>query len=173
MNKNIILFTNILIILFLIVFLFTCNDSSDNDDDNNNDVGNGLCGEYYNQSDFGTYRFSQVDTNIDFNWSTDSPHETIKPDTFTIRWVGQIKPLYSETYTFYAYDYLQLYQAIIKSLSKAIAISDPNGQIIYSNPAHEKLFNRTLNETRKLNYCNSYPKVSIKIPDVVVSTTQA
>ena len=40
---------------------------------------------------------------IDFNWGTGSPATgAIAVDTFSIRWTGQVQPLYSETYTFYS-----------------------------------------------------------------------
>src|SRR5205807_7682036 len=42
------------------------------------------------------------DSTIDFDWGDGSPDPAIGPDTFSVRWVGKIEPLYSETYTFYA-----------------------------------------------------------------------
>jgi PAS domain-containing protein len=47
---------------------------------------------------------------------------------------------------------LILFKAIVESSSEAITISDPSGQLIYINPAHEKLFGRSPEEARRINY---------------------
>ncbi len=47
---------------------------------------------------------------------------------------------------------LQLFKTIIEASREAIAVSNPEGQLFYVNPAHEQLFNRSLSEARKLNY---------------------
>jgi PAS domain S-box-containing protein len=58
---------------------------------------------------------------------------------------------------------LFLFKAIVESSNEAIAISDPEGQLLYINPAHEKLFGRSLEEARKLNYRHYYPPESLEI----------
>jgi len=63
--------------------------------------GNGLMGEYYDNIDFTNLKTVRVDENINFNWGKETPVSTIGADDFSIRWTGQIQPLYSETYTFY------------------------------------------------------------------------
>ncbi len=63
--------------------------------------GNGLKGEYYDNVDFTNLKRERTDENIDFNWGTKAPISTMGEDEFSIRWTGQIQPLYSETYTFY------------------------------------------------------------------------
>ncbi|HUW83251.1 MAG TPA: Calx-beta domain-containing protein, partial [Phycisphaerae bacterium] len=63
--------------------------------------GTGLTGEYYDNIDFTAFVLSRVDATVNFNWGTDSPDPSMGVDTFSIQWVGQVKPLYSETYTFY------------------------------------------------------------------------
>jgi hypothetical protein len=45
---------------------------------------------------------TRVDPAIDFNWATGSPDPLVGPETFSVRWIGKVQPLYSETYTFYA-----------------------------------------------------------------------
>jgi hypothetical protein len=37
---------------------------------------------------------------VDFNWGTGSPVSGIDPDTFSVRWSGQVQPQFTETYTF-------------------------------------------------------------------------
>ncbi|MDY6950756.1 MAG: PAS domain S-box protein [Thermodesulfobacteriota bacterium] len=58
---------------------------------------------------------------------------------------------------------LQLFKAIVEASSEAIAISDPEGRLIYVNPAHERLFDRSLEEAQELNYRDYYPPESVDI----------
>ncbi|HUW81944.1 MAG TPA: Calx-beta domain-containing protein, partial [Phycisphaerae bacterium] len=69
--------------------------------DNDVGTGTGLTGAYYDNIDFTAFALSRVDATVNFNWGTGSPDPSIGVDTFSIRWVGQVQPLYSETYTFY------------------------------------------------------------------------
>jgi len=65
-------------------------------------IGNGLKGYYYSGSDFDTLKYSQTDRTIDFDWEADSPDQSVlQTDSFSVRWSGQIQPVYSEEYTFY------------------------------------------------------------------------
>ncbi|MHB8062631.1 MAG: PA14 domain-containing protein [Ruminiclostridium sp.] len=43
-----------------------------------------------------------MDDTINDYWYNNSPDSRIDKETFSIRWRGQIQPLYSEAYTFYA-----------------------------------------------------------------------
>jgi hypothetical protein len=61
----------------------------------------GLKGDYYNNIDFTAFVLSRVDPGVNFDWGNGSPDPSIGADTFSIRWTGQVQPLYSETYTFY------------------------------------------------------------------------
>ena len=56
---------------------------------------------------------------------------------------------------------LRLFKSIFESSSEAIAVSDLQGRLVYINPAHEKLFGRSLQETRQLNCREYYPPESI------------
>ena len=58
---------------------------------------------------------------------------------------------------------LCLFKTIVETSSEAIGISSPNGIFRYINPAHEKLFGRTLKETQRLNLRDYYPPESIEI----------
>nr|WP_245864732.1 PA14 domain-containing protein [Paenibacillus donghaensis] len=62
----------------------------------------GLTGEYFRNMQFsGTPVLVRNDKNIDFNWRQGAPDSSLGVDYFSIRWSGQIKPLYSETYQIY------------------------------------------------------------------------
>ncbi len=61
----------------------------------------GLTGEYYDTESFSTLKFTRVDPRIDFDFDNGSPTNAIAPDTFSIRWSGQLEPAFTETYTFY------------------------------------------------------------------------
>ncbi|HUU28812.1 MAG TPA: PAS domain S-box protein [archaeon] len=58
---------------------------------------------------------------------------------------------------------LLLMKRIFESSHEAIAISDPYGRLIYINPAHEKLFGRSLEQAQSIKYTDYYPKESIEI----------
>jgi PAS domain S-box-containing protein len=57
---------------------------------------------------------------------------------------------------------LSLFKSIIELSSEAIAISDGHGKLIYINPAHEKLFGRSIDEARLLTYRNYYTSASLQ-----------
>jgi len=63
--------------------------------------GIGLSVEIYDNSDLTDLKVIGTDPYIDFNWWTGSPHPAIGPDTFSIRWTGQVRARYSEIYTFH------------------------------------------------------------------------
>ncbi len=65
-----------------------------------NGYGNGLKGEYFDNLNFTNLVKVRTDENINFNWGTNAPVTTMGSDEFSVRWTGQIQPLYSETYTF-------------------------------------------------------------------------
>jgi len=64
-------------------------------------AGTGLKAEYYDNSDLTNLAAVRTDPVVDFNWGPYWPHPSVDTDTFSIRWTGQVEPLYSETYTFY------------------------------------------------------------------------
>ncbi|MHC4739603.1 MAG: PA14 domain-containing protein, partial [Planctomycetota bacterium] len=64
-------------------------------------AGTGLTGDYYDNMDFTSFVLTRVDATVNFNWGSGSPDPSIGADTFSVRWTGQVEPLYSETYTFY------------------------------------------------------------------------
>jgi len=68
--------------------------------------GIGLTGTYYSNH-FSTNAFTgasslvRTDAVVNFDWGTGSPSPRISADHFTVRWTGDVQPLFSETYTFY------------------------------------------------------------------------
>ena len=65
------------------------------------DSCNGLNAEYYDNIDLSALNLTRVDSTVNFDWGTGSPDPGIGADTFSVRWTGQVVPLYSQTYTFY------------------------------------------------------------------------
>lgn len=63
--------------------------------------GNGLLGVYFDDATLNTSVFERTDATINFDWGNGSPDARIAPDTFSVRWEGQIEPLFSENYSFY------------------------------------------------------------------------
>jgi hypothetical protein len=64
-------------------------------------AGDGLKGEYFDNMDFTSPKFTRTDANINFNWGSGSPASGMGADTFSVRWTGKIMPKDSGTYTFY------------------------------------------------------------------------
>ena len=62
----------------------------------------GLKGQYFNGLNFEQLALERIDSKVDFDWGTGSPGAGVGADGFTVRWIGRIQPLYSETYTFSA-----------------------------------------------------------------------
>ena len=61
----------------------------------------GLRGEYFDNVDFTNLKLARLDPVVNFDWSTGVPATNVGADTFSVRWTGFVKPLYTETYTFY------------------------------------------------------------------------
>ena len=57
---------------------------------------------------------------------------------------------------------LRLFKDVVASSNEAIAVSDPAGGIVYVNPAHERLFGRSLEVAQSLNYRDYYSKKSVE-----------
>ncbi|MCB9453324.1 MAG: PD40 domain-containing protein [Anaerolineaceae bacterium] len=64
-------------------------------------TGTGLLGEYFGTRTLTVPVLNRVDATVDFDWGTGSPDPAVPADKFSVRWNGQVKPLFSETYTFY------------------------------------------------------------------------
>ncbi|HLO02175.1 MAG TPA: Ig-like domain repeat protein, partial [Symbiobacteriaceae bacterium] len=71
------------------------------------DTGTGLWGSYYEDDDslnstFTTNVLSRLDSAVDFNWGASNPDPALFPnsDSFSVRWTGEVVPLFSEAYEF-------------------------------------------------------------------------
>jgi phage tail-like protein len=66
----------------------------------------GLRGDYYEGTKFEILRHTKTDAVIAFNWGSGSPLSNVPSqaqfpkDYFSVRWTGQVRPRYAETYTF-------------------------------------------------------------------------
>lgn len=65
--------------------------------------GTGLKGKYYDNIDFTNLVQTTVDPEIDLFWGVTGPAVMSASHFFSIRWTGQILPLYNDTYTFHTY----------------------------------------------------------------------
>jgi PAS domain S-box-containing protein len=68
---------------------------------------------------------------------------------------------------------LSLFRSLVESSNEAIAVSDPEGRILYVNQAHETLFRRTRDQAKGLNYRDYYRPQSIEVIDKVVAPALA
>jgi hypothetical protein len=66
----------------------------------NSESGTGLTAEYYDNMDFTGAKVTRTDATVDFEWGSGSPDPSIGADQFSARWTGQVRPEFSETYTF-------------------------------------------------------------------------
>ena len=60
----------------------------------------GLTGEYFDNMDFTGTKVTRIDPTVRYDWNAYAPNG-IGPDEWSARWSGQVKPAYSETYTFH------------------------------------------------------------------------
>ncbi|MEQ8677173.1 MAG: PA14 domain-containing protein [Aggregatilineales bacterium] len=61
----------------------------------------GLNAQYFNELNFTGASIVRQDSQVEFNWGTNSPLENFDADTFSVRWWGWIVPTETATYTFY------------------------------------------------------------------------
>jgi glucose/arabinose dehydrogenase len=64
-------------------------------------TGTGLSAVYFDNTNFTGTTVSRIDPGIDFDWGSGSPASQIAPDTFSVRWTGQVEAPFTGTYTFY------------------------------------------------------------------------
>ena len=63
-------------------------------------TGTGLLGQYYSGVSLTTLVQTEVDPAVNFNLNGNAPIPALSPSLYSVRWTGQVQPLYSETYTF-------------------------------------------------------------------------
>ena len=68
-------------------------------------AGVGLWGQYYQYPpgniNWANVKLARLDPVINFDWGGNSPDPLVMSDLFSVRWTGKVKPLYTETYSFY------------------------------------------------------------------------
>ncbi len=64
-------------------------------------TGDGLRAELFDNADLTNLRVVRVDPTVNYDWALGSPEPDIDPDTFSVRWSGQVQSLYTEAYTFF------------------------------------------------------------------------
>jgi uncharacterized repeat protein (TIGR03806 family) len=64
-------------------------------------LGGGLRAEYFDEANLTASKLVRIDPAINFDWKQGSPAPGVGPDTFSVRWTGQVQPRFSETYTFF------------------------------------------------------------------------
>lgn len=66
-----------------------------------NGTGTGVQGEYFNSVDLtGAPALARTDAALNFSWAG-SPGAGVNTDNFSVRWLGQIEPRTTDTFTFY------------------------------------------------------------------------
>jgi GH43 family beta-xylosidase len=61
---------------------------------------NGLRAEYFSGTNFNSSVLTRSDPCVNFDWGTGRPEAVVPTDSFSVRWMGSVRPAFSETYTF-------------------------------------------------------------------------
>ena len=64
-------------------------------------AGMGLAATYFDDPGFAGVATQRVDRTVNFDWADRSPAPDIEPNTYSARWTGQVRPEFSEQYTFH------------------------------------------------------------------------
>ena len=68
--------------------------------------GTGLYATYYKSPEGGGFQqpvFSRVDSVVSFDWAQGAPAASLPNDNFTVRWLGEVQPLFTEQLTFHVF----------------------------------------------------------------------
>jgi hypothetical protein len=60
-----------------------------------------LRADYYDNIDFTGTRVRKIDPVVSFDWGGGQPDPAVGPDQFSVRWIGQVQPRFTETYALY------------------------------------------------------------------------
>jgi YD repeat-containing protein len=100
-------------------------------------TGTGLLGRYYDDLSFTSLRRTRLDSDIDFDWSDGAPDPALT-GPYAARWIGQIEPRYSETYTFISSVVLsdQADRLNVRSQTDTVTINGRTTTTIYDAAVH-------------------------------------
>lgn len=93
-----------LVLVFVFVSLGIMTEEVYAESDFSNSIqgqGDGLRGEYYGNMNFTDIKDIRIDKTINFQWGESSLSVNIDSDSFSVIWLGEVQPRYSELYTFY------------------------------------------------------------------------
>lgn len=60
----------------------------------------GLKAEYFDDLDLRTPLFNRIEQGVSYDLGLEAPIQDLRPGRFSVRWSGEVEPLYSETYAF-------------------------------------------------------------------------
>jgi len=63
-------------------------------------AGMGVAATYFDDPEFAGVSAQRVDRTVDFDWQGGAPAPGIEPNTYSVRWEAQVRPQFSEAYTF-------------------------------------------------------------------------
>ena len=65
-------------------------------------TGGGVRADYYRGMNFENFVLTRTDPQINFNWGDPGgPDPSVGNDNFSVRWIGEVEAVFTETYTFY------------------------------------------------------------------------
>src|SRR6185295_1060484 len=62
---------------------------------------NGPAGWVTNLDRFTVQKLPRTDATVNFDWGSGGPDPSVAPDSFSVRWTGQVQAQFSETYAFF------------------------------------------------------------------------
>ncbi|MEQ1826240.1 MAG: PA14 domain-containing protein [Pirellula sp.] len=68
---------------------------------NDSTAGIGLLGQYYDNADLTGLAFVRIDPTANFDWSSAAPAPGIAPDSFSVRWSGELESQFTSLHSFH------------------------------------------------------------------------
>jgi hypothetical protein len=129
----------------------------------------GLRGEYFNGTTLSGVPVVRIDPEINFNWQQGSPVAGVSTERFSVRWTGEVVPLYSEIYTFATVsdDGVRLWvngQRIINNWAPHLPITDVGSIFLKAGQPHSiqlEFFDLTVDALISLSW--SSPRQAFEI----------
>ncbi|MGE5297561.1 MAG: glycoside hydrolase family 6 protein [Acidobacteriaceae bacterium] len=127
------------------------------------EVVNGLHATYFNNKDLTSPISTRIDDSISFDWGQGSPVAGVDPESFSVRWAGQVMPRYSENYSFFTVsdDGVRLWvnnQLIIDNWSDHGATENSGTIYLTANQKYDlkmEFYDNTINAVAKLSWASN------------------